>query len=719
MPFERETQQRFGLHIVAPAILAVLSVAVVSIILLERMADEVTTLDRAVRAEAATAGAAGLLARLSDTQADYARWDDAYDALYGVVDEAFVDGNLTLTTRNGNLFDLVMLLDTDGREIFAVRSGLSQPPGSSAAIGAPFDQLVAEAQLAPDYPVASGYLVTPFGLYAIAAGPVLPAEAAAAHRDDLRTLVLGKAIDAATLARLGEETGLSAPRLLAPGDTDPSSVSIADPLGTEIARLAWRQPDPGQAALNRLWPIAALAIALLAGLTFYLVTSALRGIRSAARREERARVSAELDALSGLANRRAFRGRLEDGVTAANGLLHSVAVAYADLDGFKEVNDTQGHEAGDRLICVVAAAFQSIVEGRGFLARVGGDEFAMLFEGPDAAAEASKAARRMLDHLSRPLVLGSHVANVGASIGIAVLDDSGLTGEELLRRADVAMYMAKENGRHRFTVYRRTMDADKRERAAIAVDLRAALIAGRLEVVYQPIVDSTSHEIIGAEALIRWTRPGYGEMAPDHFIPIAESSGLIGELGTFVLRKACADASAWNELFVSVNVSPAQFRDGRFGTLVATIIAETGIDPRRLALEVTETYLIAYPDEARRAIDGMRALGISVALDDFGTGYSSLSYLRQFTFDGLKLDRHMILDMSESEAGLRFIQGTIAMASALQLEVTAEGVETTAQAETLRVAGCQRLQGYLFSQALSASEMKRIHGAARPIALSA
>ena len=680
------------------------------------MANEVTRIDSEVRARTASAGAGALLTRLAETQADYARWDDAYLALYGDVDEDFVQRNLVVTTGLGNLFDLVILLDESGAEAFAFRNGLPQPPGSVAAMGPALQELTERVAAGPDYANAAGFVLAPFGIYALAVGPVVPVDPPAPINP--RLMVIGKALDGEAIGRLAEETVLAGLRLLPPGQPGPNAMPITDPLGAVVAELVWDQPDPGHVALSKVWPIAGLTIVLLALLVGYLVSAALRGLKHATRSEQQARVSADLDALSGLPNRRAFRDRLDQAVLRAEGTLHAVAVAYVDLDGFKEVNDTQGHETGDRLICVVAASFQSITEGRGFLARVGGDEFAMLFEGPDAAAEASKAARRILDHLSRPLALVGHVASVGASIGISVLDDRSLSGEELLRRADVAMYMAKENGRHRLTVYRRTMDAEKRERAAIAADLRAALVAGRLEVVYQPIADATTHGIIGAEALIRWTRPGYGEMAPDHFIPIAESSGLIGELGTYVLRRACADASRWKDVFVSVNVSPAQFRDGRFGTLVATIIAETGIDPRRLALEVTETYLIAYPEEARRAIDGMRALGVSVALDDFGTGYSSLGYLRQFTFDGLKLDRQMIEEMSQGESGLRFVQATVAMASALRLEVTAEGVETEEQAATLRLAGCQRLQGYLFSQALSASEMRRIHGGG-PIALSA
>jgi diguanylate cyclase (GGDEF)-like protein len=717
MQSQQQPQKRVGLHIVVPAVLAVLSVATVSILLLEQMAREVTRIDREVRVGAAEAGVAALATRLRETHADYARWDEAYVALSGNLDEDFIQRNITLTTGLGNLYDFAMVLDDTGAEILALRNGLPLPAGTAEAMRAPLAALGREVSVEPDYVNAAGFLAAPFGTYVVAIGPVVPVSQPVPANQ--RTLVLGKALAEDAIARIGEETVLTGLRLLPPGDPEPNAVPIVDPLGTRIAALAWDQPDPGHVALAQVVPVTALTVALLALLIGYLVNSAFRGLKQAAHSERQARVSADRDALSGLANRRAFRDRLDQAVARAAGTLHSVAVAYVDLDGFKEVNDTQGHETGDRLICVVAASFQSITEGRGFLARVGGDEFALLFEGLDAAAEASQAARRILDHLSRPLALVGHVANVGASIGISVLDDHAMSGEELLRRADVAMYMAKETGRHRLAVYRRTMDADKRERAAIAADLRAALVAGRLEVVYQPIADAVTHRTIGAEALIRWSRPGFGEMAPDHFIPIAEASGLIGELGTYVLRKACADASHWKDVFVSVNVSPAQFRDGRFGTLVATIIAETGIDPRRLALEVTETYLINYPDEARRAIDGMRALGISVALDDFGTGYSSLGYLRQFTFDGLKLDRRMIEEMSESENGLRFVQATIAMASALRLSVTAEGVETQEQATTLRKSGCQRLQGYLFSQALSAAEMRRRHGDSGPIALSA
>ena len=280
--------------------------------------------------------------------------------------------------------------------------------------------------------------------------------------------------------------------------------------------------------------------------------------------------------------------------------------------------------------------------------------------------------------------------------------------EEVLRRADIAMYRAKEQGRNRIVVFEPAFDAEREERVAIAADLGRALREGELELLYQPVFDAEQHTIIGAEALVRWIKNGEEVVPAQVFIPIAEETGLIDDLGAWALRHACRDARAWASIYVAVNVSPAQLRNPNFEILVQRALSETGLQPSRLELEVTETYLVSNPVQAGQSINAIRALGVQMALDDFGTGYSSIGYLRSFAFDKMKLDRSLIEGIATDQRAQRFLQATVALAESLGINIVAEGVENEDEARLLKIAGVRQFQGYHFAPPCPASELGRM-----------
>jgi diguanylate cyclase (GGDEF)-like protein len=414
--------------------------------------------------------------------------------------------------------------------------------------------------------------------------------------------------------------------------------------------------------------------------------------------ESNVRAEASRDRLSGLSNRDGLGLAVDALVASARQSKRNVLLLYLDLDGFKEVNDSYGHGTGDQLIRAVAAGLRVLIPEGAVLARIGGDEFAIAFVSAEESAAALQLSEQILDFLAEPLEIGRRVVVVGASIGIATSPAGAIGREELVRRADLAMYKAKEAGRARMTLYDPVMDADREQRNALELDLRMAIENGELTLAYQPLVDAATHEMNGVEALVRWNRPGHGPVSPDIFIPIAETSGLIESLGLFVLRKACETAKQWPELKISVNVSPGQFRNPAFTDYVRYVLKQTQIEAQRVTLEITEGYMIQNPQRTRQSIERLKGLGVMVALDDFGSGFSSIGYLRQFGFDRIKIDRSLIMEINEGTRQREMLQATVALARSLDIPVTAEGIETEEQAIAVRLVGCDSLQGYFFGK---------------------
>jgi diguanylate cyclase (GGDEF)-like protein/PAS domain S-box-containing protein len=435
--------------------------------------------------------------------------------------------------------------------------------------------------------------------------------------------------------------------------------------------------------------------------TEYLVAS-VTDITVSREAEARSRYLALHDTLTGLPNRALLKERIEEALRRRT---HGCALLYIDLDRFKEVNDTHGHPAGDELIQEFARRISVIVRAADTVARLGGDEFAVLLSDTSKDPNADEVCRRLLISAGRPFQLTGIEVRVGASIGIVLTGKEKIEEPEFQRRADVALYQAKSEGRGCFRIFTQALDDRVNYRHTLQADLRDALATGiGLEIHYQPIIGISSGEVEGFEALARWRHPTRGLIMPDEFIPIAETSGLIVELGEWVLTQGCADALGWEPpLRLSVNVSPVQFASGDLANTVERIVRQSGIDPTRLELEITEGVLIQDPELALRMLSRTRALGVKLVLDDFGVGYSSLSYFRQFPFDKVKIDRTFIADMLESSEARAIVQAVISLGRGLNLEVVAEGVESHLQLAALTKQGCTHAQGYLFGRPMPIS----------------
>ncbi len=409
------------------------------------------------------------------------------------------------------------------------------------------------------------------------------------------------------------------------------------------------------------------------------------------------------DPLTSLANRMHFSRRVQDDLTRTPG--RRIALISIDLDGFKPVNDRFGHPVGDALLASIARQLLQVVEPHGIVARLGGDEFAIAVHDLQKA-QIEHLCQCLIDAIGAPKRIGDHDVVVGASIGVAVAPDDGGTIEELLKNADSALYRAKREGRGQFRFFEPDMDRQIQMRHLLLQDLRDAVQGGSLSLYYQPYVESASGKVTGCEALLRWHHPVRGAISPAEFIPLAEESGLILDMGRWVIDKACEVVAGWPPgIRISVNVSPRQFKDRSLPAYIEDVVRRHRLAPSRLEIEVTEAVLIDDAVTATEVLRSIRDIGVKLALDDFGTGYSSLSYLRDFPFDKVKIDRSFVRDIESRRDSQVIVQAIQSIAKGLGMTMTAEGVETAAQARQLRAVGCDELQGFLFSKAQPESEV--------------
>ncbi len=411
------------------------------------------------------------------------------------------------------------------------------------------------------------------------------------------------------------------------------------------------------------------------------------------------------DHLTGLPNRVYVNERLENGLALASaGSL--VATHMLDLDLFKNVNDTMGHPAGDRLLELVAARLRSLVRDTDTVARMGGDEFAVVQVGMTQPAEAAALAQRIIERVSEPYEIVGRQVVIGTTVGISIAAEPGHTPEQELRNADVALYRAKKAGRGTFCFFDAGMDLALHERHALSADLASAIEAKQFELFYQPVIGLASHRIKAFEALVRWRHPSKGLIQPAAFLALAEDLGLTLALGEWVLEEACMAAQQWpQDLKVAVNLAPAHFKKPGLVDAVRRALANSGLDPHRLEIEITETVLLQNTVATVAALYELRALGVRVVMDDFGTGYSSISYLQSFPFDKVKIDQSFVESVTGSANSLNIVRAVAALANGLGIESTAEGVETLEQLAAVRAEGCTEMQGFLSSQPVPAEQI--------------
>jgi diguanylate cyclase (GGDEF)-like protein len=516
-----------------------------------------------------------------------------------------------------------------------------------------------------------------------------------------------KYIDDALLAQIGRRLQMTNLRKIAePAPAaDEHVTELTDAQGNAIARFAWKPTRPGGQIIGSVLPFIAVALggfALLAGLVLRHMRRTAEAIKTG---ESQLRHLALHDPVCGLPNRIYFGERLETAIDQVRQGGGPAGVFYIDLDHFKDVNDTLGHHIGDELILNVTQRLSRIMRGDDLVARLGGDEFAIITTCASDSYSLQTIAGRIVAAVCAPYSITGHTIMIGASIGIAVIDRRARDAADILRYADMALYRAKNEGRNRACIYDAAMDADLSNRKLLEGDLLYAIKNDGLKAVYQPIVNSSGEVVVGVEALARWTHPTIGEIPPSQFIPIAEHSGLIIELGAWMLRRACLDGGAWPGLTIAVNVSPLQFRRSDFVELVECILTETDFDANRLELELTESTLLGNLETAELSMLRLKAIGVRFALDDFGTGYSSLLYLRRFPFDKLKIDSSFVRSIEKAPDAAAIVHAVVSLGRGLGMKVTAEGVETAEQHLFLRAAGVHSMQGYRFGKPGPATEI--------------
>jgi diguanylate cyclase (GGDEF)-like protein len=466
------------------------------------------------------------------------------------------------------------------------------------------------------------------------------------------------------------------------------------------AEATYLPKDPIFRALLTVFPLSTFLLAI------FLAQARYR-IRLLRAKEAQAVQSAGIDPLSKLPNRLFFDTLLETAMARSTPDT-PIALIALDIDHFKTINDTYGHQAGDQLIVGIAERIRRVIRDRDCLARVGGDEFSLILAEVSSGGQCAAMLHRIHDAMLAPFSIGDMQVYVTLSVGVALSPQDGESRSVLMAAADLALYRAKHEGRNRFAFFDKTMEQKLRLGMTIEDDLREAIRSNDLTILYQPQMSGLDGRICGVEALVRWHHPKLGVISPEEFIPLAESRGLIAPLGEWVLRRACRDSRRWPGLRIAVNVSPVQFRNRGFVETVKGIIAESGIPPQQLELELTEGVLIQDADQAEAVIMDLRAQGIRMGLDDFGSGYSSMIYLRRFAFDKIKIDKALLASLETSGEGAIILDSIISLGHALGLTVTAEGVEQKDQVDFLKKLGCDELQGFYFAPGLPAEEIDKI-----------
>ncbi len=677
------------------------------------------------------------IARTLNEQKSVAWWDDAILKITDkAVDLEFTDANFGIFLTETYGHDEVYILDGKNRPLYAFAGGERGEPSTFEARRPPLEAVIMEARTGkrssltprPDrfseaqtnYRVLvgavnaarwAGHIMAVDGRPAVVAAlTIVPNVDMSLLNGTPNLLITVTYIDETFISEVGRMLLLNDLALTPDGKSGEGVVSepfIGDD-GIGEGQLTWTTRRPGQVLLTIVLPLVAFGVLATGVLSSTMLRRLRRTSDELAQREADARHEAKHDALSGLPNRVHMIEKID---SFLHGRLletddNRAVAAYIDIDRFKDVNDTLGHQAGDQLIKLVAQRLKGCLRPNDFLARFGGDEFVILCAPAGQEASAS-LADRVAQAFAVPFVIHGQSIRITASVGIALAPDNGVTADELMRHADIALYEAKDRGRDCAVLFSEDMAQQVERRRAIELDLRSAIETDMLCLYYQPIIACDSGKIVSVEALLRWRHPVHGEMSPADFIPIAEKTGLLPSLGEWVLTHAMKDSSRWPDLEVSVNLSPVQFRHVDLESALRRLIAEYGVDPGRFVLELTEGVLLETTEHTNSMLEVIKSIGFKTALDDFGTGYSSLAYLCNFKFDKIKIDRSFVSRISRVDISRTIIQSVVSIGLGLGMDIVAEGVETEFEAVAMTKLGCTQLQGYYFSKPLPADDMER------------
>lgn len=681
---------------------------------------------------------------LAKEQEGTAIWDQAFFYTRpGSFNPSWIDANIGRWMLANHGHDQTLIIGVDGKPVYNFLNGRDQDPATARELADSIHPLVARVRAR----FINSFTRLPSGLFVVerpksgftrsvnetgftqldgrpafvavtAIGPEL--KQFLAERQPPAVLVSIKMLDPARLSALAERSGTHDLRVSPrePNDGNAASLAIKDPRARDIGYLTWQSENPGAQILAGVSPMLFFLATTIAGLTGLVLYYTRQNTRRLAESEARAHHAALHDSLTGLANRDFFSSRFREELGEWHSGRGIIGVIYIDLDHFKDINDTLGHAAGDEVIREAARRLRVLAPDNATLARISGDEFALLL--PECADRSyiETVLRRMQDRFAVPMYVAGNHLHVSLSVGAAIAPDDSLSMGELLRKADIALYSAKSGGRGRWAFFDSFMEEHVRTRENLAHGLREAIRNERLQVVYQPQTTIDGTRVLSVEALLRWTDPEMGAISPSVFVPIAEETGLINELGLYVLRRACRDAAAWPHLGVAVNVSPTQFRHPRFIDDLRDTLEDCNFEPTRLEIEVTETVFADDDSGILDTLTQVQDLGVRVALDDFGIGYSSLSYLRRFPFDTLKIDRSFIADLDVAPHAHAILSTIIDLGEALGMKVVAEGIETRQQAAILQRTNCDRLQGYYLSRPMPREDIaeaeRRLAGVTAP-----
>jgi len=555
-------------------------------------------------------------------------------------------------------------------------------------------------------PVASEIVLLDGGPALVAVAAVRAARQGAPPGEKTAVLVRTKRLDAGLIGvfeRMSGVAGLAFDAAAPQPDRDVQS--LIDAQGRIVGWLSWHREQPAMDAVLRLLPLLGAVAAML----LLFAASAIRQVSQATRQlatsEAEAHKIAYEDPVTRLPNRRMMFDLLDAALAQRAG--RGVSVGLLDIDHFADIKEALGEQGSDELLAAAGDRLRGAMPAAVTLGRVGPSEFALVATEADGA-DGLAAVQAAVQVLARPLWIANQAVQTGVTVGLVHAPEDGEAREELLRRADLARRSIEPGSTLRVAGFDAAMEQEFQDRLFIKRELRRTLTEQGFDVHYQPIVAAEGQKIVGVEALLRWNHPTRGMIGPAEFIPIAEQTGLMTQLGEFVLRRALADAVRWKDVYIAVNISPYQMRDRGLVSLVAAVLADTGIAPSRVMLEVTEGVLIENPDEANERLQQLRALGVKIALDDFGSGYSSLSYLRRFPIDKLKIDKEFVAPLGRSSDGGVIIQAIMALGRALGLTVLCEGVETEEQRILLRLAGCDEMQGFLFARPAPRAAIDRL-----------